>query len=88
MKIKKGFILREMNDMNIVVAVGDAAKEFNGIITLNSTAVFMWKELENGCTQDELVSSLTSAYSVDKEKAAEDVKKFVKKLKDAELIDE
>ena len=37
MKTKKGFMLRQTAGRNIVVAVGQASEEFNGLITLNET---------------------------------------------------
>ena len=42
MKIKEGFILREVAGNYIVVAVGSAVKQFNGVITLNETGAFLW----------------------------------------------
>lgn len=88
MKIRDGFILRKMDDMSIVVAVGSAAKEFNGIITLNSTAEFMWKQLEKGCTEEELVCEMLKTYNAPEEKMRGDAAAFVKKLREAELLDE
>ena len=35
MKTKKGFMLREVGGRHIVVAIGKASEEFNGLITLN-----------------------------------------------------
>ena len=37
MKIKDGFILRSVSDAYVVVPLGEAAKTFNGMITLNET---------------------------------------------------
>lgn len=88
MKIKSNFILREMGDMNIVVAVGERAKEFNGVITLNSTATFMWKKLEEGISQEDLIKALTDEYDVDSLKAQADTKKFLNTLLDEGVIDE
>lgn len=88
MKIKSNFILREMDDMNIVVAVGERAKEFNGVITLNSTATFMWKKLEEGISEQDLVKAVTEEYSVDSLKAQADVKKFINTLLDEDILDE
>lgn len=88
MKINKDFILREMDDMNIVVAVGDAAKDFNGVINLNSTAVFMWKKLAEGCTCEELVEAILAEYDVEKSKAEADASNFISALKKENIIDE
>ncbi len=86
MKIKEGFILREVAGNYIVVAVGSAVKQFNGVITLNETGAYLWKQLEKGCEEEQLVSALLSEYEVDEETAKKDVKAFIEKLSVANLI--
>lgn len=86
MKIKSGFILREVADNYIVVAVGDRVKEFNGLINLNSTGAFLWKILENGADEDRLVAALLEEYEIDEETAKKDVSAFVAKIKEAKLV--
>ena len=48
MKIKKGFVLREMCGENIVTAEGLEHINFNKLISLNSTAAFLWNKVEIG----------------------------------------
>ncbi len=86
MKIKDGFILREVAGNTIVVAVGDAVKEFNGVINLNETGAYLWKVLEKGAEEKDLVDALLSEYEVDKELAEKDVKAFIEKLKSSKLL--
>ena len=45
MKIKDGFMLREVASQTMVVAIGEASKTFNGIIRLNPTGKFLWEKL-------------------------------------------
>ena len=87
MKIKKNFILREVAGTNIVVAVGDAVKDFKCIINLNDTGAFLWKKLESDITEEELVLALTKEYDVDSETAKKDVFAFVQRLKEKDLIE-
>lgn len=86
MKIKDGFILREVAGSFIVVAVGDAVKEFNGVINLNETGALLWKELQKGATEEELKKALLNEYDVSEELADKDVKAFVQNLQQAKLI--
>ena len=86
MKIKDGFVLREVAGSFIVVAVGEAVKNFNGIINLNETGAFLWKILESGGTKEELVAKLCEEYEVDETTAATDVDKFVQNLSEAGLV--
>mgnify|MGYP000829823905 CR=1 FL=1 len=42
MKIKKGFVLRDVAGRSVVVATGAAAKKFRGMIMLNDTGKEIW----------------------------------------------
>ena len=86
MKIKDGFILREVAGSYLVVAVGTAVKQFNGMINLNETGAFLWRLLEKGATEEESVSALLKEYDVDEETAKADVKAFTNKLTEAGLL--
>lgn len=86
MKIKDGFILREVAGSYLVVAVGNAVKEFGGIVNLNETGAFLWKLLEKSSTEPEMVDALLNEYEVDRETAEKDVKAFVEKLTEAKLV--
>ena len=88
MKIRKGFMLREVAGNSVVVAVGEASRRFNGLITLNETAVVLWNKLAEGTTEEELVGAITGEYTVSKEVAERDVAAFVEKCKNAGLIEE
>ena len=86
MKIKDGFILREVAGSYLVVAVGAAVKQFNGMINLNETGAFLWRILEKGATEEEAVAELLKEYDPDEETAKADVKAFVSKLTEAGLL--
>ena len=87
MKIKDGFILREVAGNYIVVAVGDAVKNFNGVINLNESGAFLWKAMENDVTEEQLVSALLGEYDVTEERAKADVAAFVEKMKQGNIIE-
>lgn len=88
MKIRKGFKLREIAGKNVVIATGDAARDFNGIIKLNESAVMLWQLLSEGADEYELVEELVDKYNVDSFTAQNDVSMFVTKLKGAGILDE
>ena len=78
---KKGFILRKMGNEYMVVSVGAAGKDFNGIIRMNQTGAFFWKELSAGTTEDELVKAAITHYDgLDEETARKDVRKFLETI--------
>ena len=86
MKIKDGFILREVAGSYLVVAVGDAVKNFQGIINLNETGAFLWKNAEKELNKDKMVEALLSEYDVEKDVAEKDVEAFISKLKEMNLV--
>ncbi len=75
MKLKKGFILREVAGEIVVVPSGDTL-DLNMMITLNSTAAFLWKLIEKGATEEELVNSLLAEYEITEKDALIHIKKF------------
>ncbi len=78
--------MRELSGQSVVIAVGEAAKAFNGMIRLNSTGTKLWKCLTQGSDHPSLVEYLISHYEVDSQTAEEDVREFLQKLKDANIL--
>lgn len=88
MQIKEGFIKKKVGNSAIIVAVGKRVKEFNGIVSLNETAEFLWDNLGNAEDAEKLADILCSEYDVTKEKAVESCKNFLSKLREAKIIDD
>ncbi len=87
MKIKKGFMLREVANNYVVVAVGEASKEFNGVINLNESGAFLWKQLINENTNEGMLAALLEEYEVSEEIAKKDIELFIEKLKEANILE-
>lgn len=80
-KAKKGFLLRNLGTEYIVVAIGEASKNFNGMIRLNKTGAFYWEELEKGTTEDQLVNKTLEYFNrVDEQVVRSDVKEFLESI--------
>lgn len=61
----------------------------NGAVTLNRTGVYLWKLLDGGATEAEMVSGLVGTYSgLSEEQAASDVKMFLEELRKRSLLSE
>lgn len=84
MKIREGFILRDIAGDTIAMPCGDM--ELNGMITLNPTGAFLWKLLETETTVQELAAALVKEYAIDEATAKSAVEAFVKKLEDHEFL--
>ena len=87
MKKNNDFVLRRIADSSVLVPFGSKAINFNGVITLNDVGAFFWRNLEKGCTKEELLDSLLAEYEIDKETASSDIDEFVGKLKEAGLLE-
>ena len=85
MKLKQGFILRQVAGENVVVPAGDALN-LNMMITLNSTGAFLWKLLEQETDEDAMTAALLAEYDVDEERARAHVAAFVAKLKEKDFL--
>ena len=88
MKIKDGFVKREIMGETVVVPTGEAGKAVHGVIKLNATARVIWDAFEQGKTQEEAADALVSAFDVDREKALQDVEKIVKQMVDANVFEQ
>lgn len=85
MKIKEGFLLREVAGQTVVLPCGDGL-DMNMMITLNDTGKFLWQLLEQGSDESALVAALLAEYDVDAQTAAKSVSAFVAKLKENDFV--
>ena len=88
MKLKDGFVLHELGGNTVVVAVDKRAEEFNGMITLNETAVEIWKLLNDDTTEEEVASAMAELFEGDASFIAQDVHRFVEQLRENDLLEE
>ena len=85
MKIKDGFLLRQVAGQTVVLPTGGDL-DLNMMITLNDTGAFLWEKLQNDCTEADLVAALLDDYDVDESTARVCVESFVKKLSDHDFL--
>jgi len=77
MKIKDGFLLREIAGTQIVVPIAERVIEFKGMMTLNDHGLFVWNMLQNECTFEDILKSILEEYDVDVETAKADLEEFL-----------
>ncbi|MBQ3383093.1 MAG: PqqD family protein [Bacteroidales bacterium] len=89
MRIKKGFVLRELLGEHVITGEGVERVNFNKIISLNSTAAYLWESVKDAdFTAESLADLLTEKYEVSKERALEDSQALIDAWKEAELIED
>ena len=87
MKLKSDFVLSSISNENVVIPVGSLGAKMNGMITLNDSGTFLWKQLQSEKTEEELVSAVLNAYpNTDAALAKEYVSDFVMQLKEADCL--
>ena len=85
MKLKDGFILRQLAGQNVVIPSGEGL-DLTLMISLNETGKFLWEMLEKGAEEQELVAALLKEYNVDEEAAAKHVAMFVQKMRENDFL--
>lgn len=86
MKLKNGFVLREVAGQTVVLPAGGDL-DLNMMISLNDTGKFLWTLLENETDEDRLVSALLKEYDVDENTARNAVENFVATLTKHEFLE-
>ena len=89
MKIKKGFVLRQVCGENVIVGEGLEAIDFGKLLSLNETATWLWEQAEEmgDFTIDSLVARLLDEYDVTEDVARNDVSNIVKEWLKVEVVE-
>lgn len=88
MKIKDGFILKNIAGSTVVVPVGENFVNLQLMLNLNESGTFLWKKLQNDCTKEELLQAMLAEYEVSESVAAADIDEFLNTLKENHILDE
>ena len=87
MKKKSGFEIRKVGEENIIIATGIKNIDFNHIISMNKSAVLLWKEIgDNEFDRNTLANILNSHYNVDMETATSDAEDLIHQWLQAGII--
>ncbi len=87
MKIKEGFVIRKVMGNHVVIAVGDASRDFHGMIKLNDTAAEIWGYIGEGKSYEDIVSAMLEAYDVSEEKLRADITDTLNTLEQQGVIE-
>lgn len=87
MKIKEGFVLRNVVDEYIVMPTGDNIAKFEGAVVLNEVSAFIFQQLENPVSRDDLLAAMLNEYDVDEATAAADLDALLEKLAEMGVLE-
>ena len=82
MRIKRGFVLREVCGESVIMGEGLKAIDFRKILALNESAAWLWKEAQaqGALTVESLTERLCEEYDVTAEEARSCVTDLLEKL--------
>ena len=86
MKINENYLLREVAGNYIVVSIGDDSLDLGAIITVNEIGAIIWRGIEEGKENSEIVKSILSEYDIDEATASADFDEFCTSLKEKNSI--
>ncbi len=71
----------------LLIPRGSSAIDYSAVLVLNETGAFLWKEMSTPVTISELVKKLVDKFAPSAKQAETDVKRFIEKMLENELID-
>jgi len=87
MKIKEGYVIRQVMGNYVVIATGEESRNFHGMIKLNETAANIWNYISEGKNRDEIVAAMLAEYEVEEQKLGQDVDKTIEILVSQGLVE-
>lgn len=80
MKRSPDLIYRSIAGESVLIPTGQLTQQFNGMISLNDVAAFIWENLEKVDSQEELLQMVLEEFEVDESTADADVDGFLRML--------
>lgn len=89
MRIKKGFVLRELVGQKIVTGEGLEQIDFNKLVSLNSSAAYLWEHLvSREFDLETMVDLLLERYDIKRSVALKDARALLDNWKSIGLIED
>ena len=70
-------ILRTIAGESVLIPTGKLASVFNGMISLNGVAAFIWEQMDQVDSREQMVQMILDRYEIDEETARKDVNRFL-----------
>ena len=86
MKLKSGFMLRQVAGQYMVVPLAERSTELHGMLTMNESGAFLWELLSQEQTAETLTAALLENYDVTEAVAAQAVADFVAQLEREQVL--
>jgi len=87
MKIKEGFITREMGGEYVGLYVGEEKDPIGGMIRMNEVTAFLWDCLQEEYSRQELLEKMLARYDVPESVAAKDLDEILAQMKKENILE-
>lgn len=89
MKLKNGFVLRQVCGENVIVGEGLGAVNFGKLLALNETAAWLWKQAQElgDFDVEKLAERLCEEYDVTAEQAQSDIAAIVAEWQNVGVVE-
>jgi hypothetical protein len=88
MKIKDGFILRNIAGEWVVVPTGERALRMQGAMILNEVASFIWRQLQSSILYEAVLDAIVRDYDIARDDAKRDLDIFLRHLLEIDALDD
>ena len=89
MKINEKYKVREMAGEHVVIMQGHHGKDLTKIISLNESALYLWRAIEGReFTIETIAGLLAEHYGIDDEIAQRDASTWISKLDECGLLEQ
>ena len=88
MKIREGFVLRNVADEHMVMPTGENVGKFGGAVVLSDVAAFAFEQLKHPVSREDLLSLILAEYDVDAEIAAADLDALLAQFREMNLLED
>jgi hypothetical protein len=86
MRVKSGFVVREVGGKKYAVATGEAARSFKGMLSLNDVGATIFNLLQSDTTAEAIVEAILAEYDASAEIVSADVENFIRQLRSIDVI--
>ncbi len=86
MKLNKLYVVKNIAGETVIVPTGNAIQNFNGLISANEVAGFIWNQVENCETPEDMVKLVMDEFEGDPDVIRKEVLEFLETLRKVGMI--
>lgn len=78
--MKSKFVAREVGNELIIVPLSGNVAQMNELFTMNETAKFIWENISEKTSVEDIENAMTDTFDIDKETAKKDILVFLTQM--------